>query len=70
MMITANGRARDWQKFFFPGLVVTLNGEIIKDIAEADDDDAKAAAAAKRARRQARNLTIQNRAAVRAGGAA
>lgn len=115
MLITATG-PRDWRKFFFAPLAVSLNGEVMKDVAEADDDagyliryvrnpdgkiaiegtgrsqravterlvgvvvftgtkrfspdDAKAAAVAKRARRQARNFTIQNRANVRAGGVA
>lgn len=38
MMITANGRARDWRRFFFDNLVITLNGEAIRDIVEADDE--------------------------------
>jgi hypothetical protein len=112
MLITATG-PRDWRKFFYQDLVVTLNGEIMKDVGEADDEtgyvvryvrgadgkvatepvgrfnrslterlegtvvftgtkryspgDAKTASQAKRARRQSRNLTIQNRTEVRAG---
>jgi hypothetical protein len=111
MLIRSHGD-RAFHKFYGPDLVISLNGEPVEHVIEADDeagyliryvrggdgklvedgpryrteraegtvvfsgskryspDDAKRDAAAKRARRQARNLTIANRDEVRKAGEA